>query len=108
MKVSIEKTKVVGRVITEFGEYPLLNTQVTTSEGMAFVSIVDDEGFETSMTLSGNWLIVIDPLPVEREVKVILSKKEEATADKTKLFDDGTKEGEFFEVQPDDIIIDLR
>ena len=108
MKVSIEKRKVMGKVVTEFGEFKLLNVNFTSSEGMAFVSAIDGEGFETLLTLSGNFVIIPDPLPVEMEVKVILSKKEEATADKTKLFDDGTKEGEFLEVQPDDIIIDLR
>ncbi len=106
MKIVIRKRLIYGDIQTKFGTFPVLSLQVTSTSNLQVVSIVDPEGFENYLTVGGDFVIVPNPLPVLREVKFVIDDEEASAI--TGLYYDGTKEGEAVELQPDDVILNLR
>jgi hypothetical protein len=102
MKVNVEKKEIVGVVKTHLGDYNLLSLELhklknpDSDELVVHFHAVDDEGFETFITVHGDFLVMPFMIPEKKNVKVVLTDEEAQDLDKNELFDDKT-DGQFIE-----------
>lgn len=93
MKIITEKREIVGTLKTLLGTYHLLdlrpntfvNSMMLKEAGTISFYGVDDEGFESTILVRGDFVILNEQVPVTMDVKKLITDKE---AQELKLSDE--------------------
>lgn len=89
MMIITEKKKVTGTLKTRNGTYKILSTKAPVYlSNQLRISVVDDEGFDSTILVHGDYVIMGAAVPEMVDVKRILTDEEVQGVDTEKLFSD--------------------
>lgn len=78
MKIVVEHRPIVGTLKTLVGTYLLLDDRHPVLRELRIFNVVDDEGFDNHISMSGDFVIIPNVVIEQKQVKRVVTEEEAA------------------------------